>query len=871
MKIIDRAKLNELQSQESPSIPKHLAEAIEIILFAEEGRGLLFKDHILEIQNTTRENYPAILNAFIADVNKSTNLIMKAIATLHENNLLNITPQVYGHAIKINDKNDIISVDAEKAFGDFFEETKKHINTLCRYSLHRTWITGLSMDELKKFKSVVESRSDRFKMDMEMPAWCHPTFFTIDLIKGINALKTIIHEGDSEAEECFNFFLNPEYNHPFNPLYYSCNLVDFRIIPKKSVVYPIGDMEFVAQSAGGLKKGGKEVYPRWEPTFSIEFYIKKFLVEEMTGKSFKIFISAARDYLARDYFKLSQDRNWHEEHPFVMQSRVVLEFEERIEQVKEAYEAAISILRKHIGNEIFIDTASLQSEMRSLGHKEPTFTASDSFTAEECFEYINQWAKEKISKIVKDFGGNDKFRIAKAEEIYIQEAIDSVLTVYYREDNGQGEGGIIQAYRDRATFHTTMIDSLVFDYRQGAVVRHSKAAQEAIDSKLIDEQLLSLMENHPYHDFYEFDSDFFTSSSSISPKSLSSFLLLSRDLNIPIRYKCGFKLRKLGNYKAFGIYFSHTRMLGLDFRDGVESYIHEMAHHIDLNKSFYGRDSMVKALYSYFKPIIKERAEYYLSSEELIARGAEVAVLLHASGYRKYYDLRSEPKKMIAAMRTAFARSRESLVMRDWSVYRGSIHHVNIEAEIAKKNFVLLDKIDEWYSGFWGWDLPTQKNTSRVESTGAGHYRDSPYSKSHYSLNYYMAKAYNLTYGEFAPDRYTDIVTDFLLKEIPSPSILKKQTFFAPCVPDEAGIDIENVNRIKRLYGAFRKFEIKDDYVAAIEPLIDGVVLDKHSIHVVRNDFEKKFSEDPQYGLYANDLEEVIAIASALKSMQRPL
>lgn len=870
MKIVDRVSVEKLLSGENQACPKAIVEAIEIAVNAEEGRAMVFKDHILEIQNTTRENYPSILNAFIADVNKSASMILRAIATLHENNLLANSPLVCGCAIEINDKNEIVNTDAMESFQRFFAEVKRNVDILNSYVEHRTWITGLTVDEVKKFKSIVKSRSEKLGSDSEIQAWCHPAFFSIDLLKGIKALKTIVSQDDTQAMETFEYFLNPEFDHPFNPLYYSCNLSDFKITPKKSVIYPIGETEFVALSAGGLKKGGKEVSSQWEPSFSIEFYIKKYLVEKTTKKSFKHFISAARDYLARDYFRLSQDRNWHENHPFVVQSRVVLDFELQLEQIKEGYEASVGVLRKFVGNGIFIDTDQMQHEIRSLGFKEPALSGGDSLTVDECFEHINDWAGKKISQLVDDFSANEKFSIAKTEEMYIQEAITSILDVCYQEHDIRIGSTSLQSFRDRATFHTTMLDSLVFDFRWGAAVTYSQGAQDAITSNLIDANLLGVMEHHPYHDFYEFDADFLSESSSISPKTLLSFLLLSRDLNIPIRHKCGFKLRKLGNYKAYGIYFSHTRMLGLDFRDGVESYIHEMAHHIDLSKSFHNRDNMVRTLYGYFKPIIKERIEYYLSSEELIARGAEVAVLLHASGYRKYHDLRQEPKKMISAMRSTFALSKESYIMRDWSVYRGSINHVNIELEITKKNFQLLDKIDEWYSSFWGWDLPSQKSVQRAESIGAGHYRESPYSKSHYSLNYYMAKAYSLSYGQYSSERYKEIASDFILTTPPPPNLKKASPVTLQDI-EMSHPDIENVNRIKRLYGALSKFGDRNDFIAAIEPLTNNVMLDKGSLSVLRRDFDQKFSGDANYVTLLNNLEDVISIISSIQRRGKPL
>ena len=74
---------------------------------------------------------------------------------------------------------------------------------------------------------------------------------------------------------------------------------------------------------------------------------------------------------------------------------------------------------------------------------------------------------------------------------------------------------------------------------------------------------------------------------------MRDFFYATSKLKIPALYRCDVKFRKLKQYRASGIYFSHTKTLGLDFRDGMWSYIHEIAHHIDINGYRKAREKMI--------------------------------------------------------------------------------------------------------------------------------------------------------------------------------------------------------------------------------------------------------------------------------------
>jgi hypothetical protein len=66
---------------------------------------------------------------------------------------------------------------------------------------------------------------------------------------------------------------------------------------------------------------------------------------------------------------------------------------------------------------------------------------------------------------------------------------------------------------------------------------------------------------------------------------------------------------------------------------------HEVAHHIDLSSENYNRNRMVNYLYGYFCNKVTDRVEYFLKSEELIARAAEISLLLLLGRYEKFKEM----------------------------------------------------------------------------------------------------------------------------------------------------------------------------------------------------------------------------------------
>lgn len=865
-KIINHSILTDETTLNSIITQKNASEYIEMLLRFEDGDGIAHKDYVLEMQNTTRENYPSLLIAFIADINKSTTLILKAIVELHSNELtrsiLFSELQIIGHSVQIDENGNIVSIDAKNAYRTYFESIRPHIEALHKYFVSQTWIRGITTDELKEIQGLLERRLKTYTKGSEYIAADHPKFISSNLREHLKKIKSTIHADEVALRKAIDFVLLPEFEKFFNTAYYSCNLYDFKLTPKKSAIYDFkttdGDMlEIVCKDAMHMSKNKYGLNSHWEPEFSIEYYIKKHLIEQATGKQFAQFIGAARDYLARDNFALRTDKNWNKKHPFVASSMKVVEFEEKTDNVRESYDIFIAALKKIQSRGMFVSTEEWKEEIHILGGKFFPVPASQTCSPDEYLNASNAWVKEKITDLVRTFSDNSHFQQAKKEELYIRSAIENILAFFYRDDSSNSTKTLsLPTYRDRATFHKTMATSLVFDFRDGAKNPMSESAAHYMEISENIKKLYDVIKNHPYHDFFEFDIDSLDADTLLGTAHLAEFFEWSKLLNLPVQYKCGFKLRKLGNYKANGIYFSHSRMLGLDFRTGRESFIHEIAHHIDLNKSFRSRREMVSTLYRYFYYRIDERREYYLKSEELIARAAEVSMLLKAAKYRTLSEYRTKPELMIIKMRENFSLSKESRFMRSWFEYKDSIHHIDIEAVLRSEKLELLDYIDSYFSAFWGWDSPSTAIV-RETSRGSGHGDKSPYSESHHSMSYYMADIYKFEYPPFEQNVYVDLVLDFLTTTMPKPE--STQRCSAAKQMNTLSYDPqENINTLKRLWGVYYKYK-DSSYVRAALSKISILRLDEHSIGVVYADFKAKFGEHVEYEQMEQGLKELIA------------
>ena len=174
----------------------------------------------------------------------------------------------------------------------------------------------------------------------------------------------------------------------------------------------------------------------------------------------------------------------------------------------------------------------------------------------------------------------------KKVRVYFDEVIDNILTKIYNSQLEDVESNALDISRffnkrDIATFHTTLKESIVIDCRlQNDIVINEAAKKLLNDDKL--KILTDVLCQSKYHDYIEIDKDIFDKESVLTVDDIIKLIEKTNSFNLPVNIKTALKFRKLKQYKATGIYFSFSKQLGLDFRDGFGAYMHEVAHHIDL-------------------------------------------------------------------------------------------------------------------------------------------------------------------------------------------------------------------------------------------------------------------------------------------------
>lgn len=245
-----------------------------------------------------------------------------------------------------------------------------------------------------------------------------------------------------------------------------------------------------------------------------------------------------------------------------------------------------------------------------------------------------------------------------------------------------------------------------------------------------------------YHDYIEIDKDIFDKESVLTVDDIIKLIEKTNSFNLPVNIKTALKFRKLKQYKATGIYFSFSKQLGLDFRDGVGSYIHEVAHHIDLSSENYNRNRMVNYLYGYFCNKVTDRVEYFLKSEELIARAAEISLLLLLGRYEKFKEMYDKNEidevTLVRAVNETFSKTSYSNFMATLSTYKLE-QYFDYEGAILNRDFKSIDYLLVYFKSFWSGKMVDIKDESRLPSnTNISYDNEKKFSKkSELSYNYF--------------------------------------------------------------------------------------------------------------------------------------
>jgi antirestriction protein len=349
-----------------------------------------------------------------------------------------------------------------------------------------------------------------------------------------------------------------------------------------------------------------------------------------------------KDFLSHyDYLNFKDKNDFNQEHPMIQEANLISDIESiaiKFDKRLSGYVAVLSDIEKTNQEALFV-SKPIKEWVDLLNFPDKTknyfygkFQTNKEPTIDEFKEVLNDYANSikefEINKILDNDAKKEIYKNIKKVRVYFDEVVENILTKIYSSQLEDKDGTSLDISRffnkrDIATFHTTLKESIVIDCRlQNDIVINEAAKKLLNDDKL--KTLTNVLCQSKYHDYIEIDKDIFDKESVLTVDDIINLIEKTNSFNLPVNIKTALKFRKLKQYKATGIYFSFSKQLGLDFRDGFGAYMHEVAHHIDLSSENYNRNCMVNYLYEYFCNKITDRVDYYLKSEELIARAAEI-------------------------------------------------------------------------------------------------------------------------------------------------------------------------------------------------------------------------------------------------------
>lgn len=772
--ILDLDKLKDYSKETLDSkYNKQTLLALETIIDLTNKNNLMLvsNDLVMEHQNTTYENYQFIMKDFIADINKSVEIIVNSIIELFKElpEIINSNPIICGHKIAYNkESNTLESITTKEQYCEYMN------SVLNKGILASSYLKSIDSSYLETFDRIMGFRKGD---DGSILQYSTDTLFEnryqakLDAIflddshkieAAIRKSKDLIEPNTFDA---LNFFVctKEERKQCINEIYYSINLSDDKIINKGDKIYFLKNEDISFELIGNnvitaTKNSTKWTY-RFSSNFDISYYIKKELIEIYTQKDMFTFMCIYRDFLSNYvYINFHNKDEFNQEHPSIKEANLIDEINaetrkyekrlrfyfEKIDEVKESSKDCLIVtksLKEWLDLLEFPDKTKKYFYSKFSNNNEPTI---DEFTNE-----LQLYANKTIENCKTNFLNTEEkkksYELIQCVNNFLKDSINNLYNKLYYHDNLESINTSFDLTRffnkrEKANFHTTLKDSIIIDCRKETIV--SKNISKYINEDNV-KQLVSLLDKHKYHDYLELDPEVITSKESITNiNEIIFFLDKTNKFDIPVPQKCAIKYRKLGNYKALGIYFSFSKQLGLDYRKGVTSYIHELAHHIDLNTVNHNRKHMVNILYSYFEDEIEHRREYYLKSEELIARAAEISLILlfgRYYQYKEFYDKNEiDSITLIKAIKETFEKSKYKGFMHQYDNYK-SIEYIDFEKEIMNCNFVFIENILNYFKAFWGGkELSSRDEKILASNVNVTYNNENNFSKKNeYSYNYY--------------------------------------------------------------------------------------------------------------------------------------
>lgn len=793
--MIDFIKFDILEQYSKEELEKKLNKdslaALELLTeITNDGIKLFSNELLMEHQNTNYENYQFILKDFIDEVNKSTKIIVDAIKLIYNkfSEIIVDKPMFLGHHIsrKYMTNNVLRMKEVDQSIIESLT-IKEHY---CNY-MNDMANKGLLVSNY--LKEIDSKYIDQFEIymgfkrneDGTLIPYNFDTLFDNRfqskrealILDQKQKLKAVLRRSTGlvsaelyEAIKYFTYSTDDERNTCINELYYSVNLADEKILEKKDQIffyaYDDVEFEFIGNDVIDAKKSGLSWTHKFSSNFDISYYIKKELIELYTKKDMFSFMCLYKDFLRNYVFLNFKDRTkYNQEHPAIIEVNLIDEVQnethkyekrlwfyyEKLEEIRNGSKDCL-IITKNINDWLnlleFPDATKKQLFNKFLTNKEPTL---DEFLAE-----LKLFGTKTIDNVKQKILNTDEkiklYQVIQNVNIFLSSSINNLYNKLYYEDQAESSNKVFDSSRlfskrDRASFHTTLKDGLVFDLRKGNLVVSENVYKYLNEDEV--ESIKNILSEHKYHDYLELDPDVFNNDSSITNiDEIIFFLKKSNNFDFPVPQKCALKYRKLGNYKALGIYFSFSKQLGLDYRKGISTYIHEIAHHIDLNTENSNRKYMVELLKKYFKYRIDKRADYFFKSEELIARAAEISMILLLGRYYQFKEFymkkEIDENTFIKAIKETFNKSKYKAFMDSYENYKCD-EYIDIEEEILNRNFVFLENILSYFKAFWSGKAMNNIDEKRLSSSiNVSYENENNFSKKNeYSYNYFYRNIFN--------------------------------------------------------------------------------------------------------------------------------
>ncbi|WP_152633295.1 hypothetical protein [Aliarcobacter butzleri] len=782
-KIIDINKIKEIGLENlSSRFSKKTIEAIEILSSYENNLLIRENNKLLEYQNTNYENYQWILKDFIDEVNISSSLIISYIKEVIKNakDIVFENPTILDHSIVYIQDTDTIEsktikehyinylnlvnefgLKASKFLKIYDFELYENFNEIMLFTPNAA---KCMIDERGHLIKYTEENLFNYKIYQEKRAYI-VLDYGVQIQNLINTHKNAIDLDTLEALEFFSCKDDSSRKFIANNPIYATNLSDEKIIPKGSQVYTYKwnnyEFDILTINSSSVKKRSISWNYSFKCSFDIAYYIKKYLIETYTKKDIFSFMCLYKDFLSNyDYINFRDKQDFNQNHPMIQEANLLsdiqdisIKFDKRLssytqilEDIKKSYPGTLSIVKyiEEWAELVKFPDSTKQYFYAKIGiGKELKL---DDFK-NELFNYANNIKKKEIDKILDNDLKKEMFLNIEKVRYFFDEVINNILSkLYYFEsaDNKNVNQDFSRFFnkRDSATFHTTLKESIVIDCRNKDNIIISEATSRILNNETIEKLNKVLLENK-YHDYIEIDKDILGKDSVLTIDNIINLIEKVNNFNLPVNIKTALKFRKLKQYKANGIYFSFSKQLGLDFRDGFGAYMHETAHHIDLSTENHNRSRIVNYLYEYFKNRITQRADYYLKSEELIARGAEIALILLLGRYEKFkelYDKKEiDERILVRAVNETFLKTSHSSFMASLTSYKDE-QYFDYEFAILNRDFKSIDYLLVYFKSFWSGKVVNSKDELRLPSNNNVSYNNDKkfVKKSELSYKYFF-------------------------------------------------------------------------------------------------------------------------------------